>query len=194
MPRLANEQHEVFARAYASNGMQGTAAALLAGFAPGSAAKRASLLLKRSDVSARVRELVDTALKQADITADRTLLELARVGYSDIRSIFDEHGNLIPVRELPHDVAASIEGVDVVMTTEERVGADGQPVKVTTRTVKVRRGGKLAALRMLAQYHKILAPDPEDMVNAMLNYGDRLSRARARREQYRLSQGAAAKP
>ena len=46
-------------------------------------------------------------LKAADITAQRVLLELARVGFSDIRKIVDADGRLKALIDLDDDTAAA---------------------------------------------------------------------------------------
>lgn len=48
------------------------------------------------------------------IDPDRVLREAARLAYSDVRELFDPHGNLVPVRDWPDHLAAAIASVEVV--------------------------------------------------------------------------------
>ena len=52
--------------------------------------------------------------QRTEVAADRTLLEIARVGFSDLRRIFHEDGGLKHPHEWDDDTAASIASVEVV--------------------------------------------------------------------------------
>ena len=51
--------------------------------------------------------------KRTEVAADRALLEIARVGFSDLRRVFDEDGRLKPMSEWDEDTAAAISSVKV---------------------------------------------------------------------------------
>lgn len=82
------------------------------------------------------------------VKADRVLLELARIGFSDPRELVDSEGRLIPLQDLPEDVARSISSVKL-RTTKDK---DGKPVT----TVEVRFWDKLRALELLAKHLGLL--------------------------------------
>lgn len=63
--------------------------------------------------SARIEELSQELKAKFDIDAQRLMLELARVGLSDPRSLFDASGRLIPIHQLPEDAAAAISSIKV---------------------------------------------------------------------------------
>lgn len=48
------------------------------------------------------------------IDPDRVLREAARLAYSDARELFDEQGNLRPVKEWPDALASAVASVEVV--------------------------------------------------------------------------------
>jgi hypothetical protein len=48
------------------------------------------------------------------IDPDRTLRAAAGLAYSDIRQLFDKHGNLLAIHELPDSIAFAVAGVEVV--------------------------------------------------------------------------------
>jgi phage terminase small subunit len=51
--------------------------------------------------------------KRTEVAADRALLEIARVGFSDLRRLFDEHGRLKPPHEWDDDTAASVASIEI---------------------------------------------------------------------------------
>jgi phage terminase small subunit len=65
------------------------AAARAAGYAPSTARKNAAALLRRPSVAAVVRRELDARAERTRIAADRIVLELARVAFSDIGRIAD---------------------------------------------------------------------------------------------------------
>ena len=103
-------------------------------------------------------------LTLADVTAQRVMLELARVAFSDIRKIVDPvTGNLVPIQDL-----------------ETRYEKDGESV-TRVAVAKVRRYDKTPALAILARHFKIIGDDDASGVNALANaLADRLKLARER--------------
>jgi phage terminase small subunit len=184
MPRLSNEGHERFARLYAQD-HNTERAAVRAGFVPAVGRQLAA----RGDISARIRELAESTLLQAaDITAQRVMLELGRIAFSDVRNVFREDGSLIPVHELDDDAAASIQGIE--HETHYKVGrkvlnlatGEEEPEITAIRTAKIKRANKDAALQTLAKHFKLIG-DEGDGVNALANaLADRLKTARKRVE------------
>lgn len=77
------------------------------------------------------------------IDPDRALRELAALAYGDVRELFDEHGNLKPLHQLPAHVAAMIGGVEVLIKNAE--AGDGK----TDRVHKIKIWDKPKALQML---------------------------------------------
>lgn len=185
MPRLSNENHEAFARRYVRDFHADRSARDLGYTAQGYGTK----LLGQPEIAERVRELNDAMLKASDITAARVMLELGRIGFSDVRQVFDDKGNLIPIHELSDDAAAAIAGVEHETkwetTTELELDLEtGEMVKVKhrieARTVKIKRHSKDNALGLLAKHFKIVG-DEGDGVNALASaLADRLKTARKR--------------
>lgn len=81
VPQLENDRYERFCLEYVID-LNGTRAATAAGFSPKGARFRASELLKRSDVADRISELKAKQQQRLEITADRVLLEVARVAFA----------------------------------------------------------------------------------------------------------------
>lgn len=73
------------------------------------------------------------------------MLELARLGFSDARSLLDDDGNLLPLKQLPDDVAAAVQAVEFVM----RPGATRGEVD---RVCKIKLWDKNSALEKISKH------------------------------------------
>lgn len=100
-----------FAQEYAVD-MNGKAAALRAGYAEGSADRRATELMQKPVVQQMVKQVLDKIAKRLEITAERTMREIARRAYYDPRKLFDANGKLLPIHMLDEDLAAVVDGYD----------------------------------------------------------------------------------
>lgn len=171
MPALTDPRQEQFAQHYALNGHTGKAAQD-AGFA------RASgwALANNPAVQARVAEIVGRRFAKASITADRVVMELARIAFSDIRDLYDDNGDLLPPPDLPDDVAAIVSRIKVELKGRYVEGEERSVIAV----VDVKLADKMAALTILAKHFKVIG-DEADGVNALANIlSARLDSARAR--------------
>lgn len=92
----------------------------------------------------------DAVIRQELITAERTMLELARIAFADRTSIF-QNGRLLPLHEWPPDAAALLEGAEIIIKNAE--AGDGH----TDRVHKVHLAKKLGALEILAKHFGLLA-------------------------------------
>jgi phage terminase small subunit len=180
MARLSSNRHERFVVSYlqSENTLRAARACEIA-------PKYAEKLARRPDIQARIKELRERMLKMADINAQRVMLELARVGFGDIRGIYNEDGSLKPVHLLDADTAATVAGMEFEEKFIREVEEDlitGEPVVhvVPIRTVKIKRYDKNPALLTLAKHFKIVG-DEGDGVNALASaLADRLNAARKR--------------
>jgi phage terminase small subunit len=180
MPALENVSHELFAQHYSLNG-HAAEAAKFAGF---SGKSRVWAVHHRKEVQERVQELVEQRFSKVSITAERTMKELARIAFADIRDLYDDNGDLLPVHLLSDDVAATVSRIEVEIEAQEREGVDedGEPTKKRTLVVtkKIRQSDKMAALALLARHFKIVGEEGDGM-NALANaLADRLKSARRR--------------
>lgn len=88
------------------------------------------------------------ALKQADITAERTMLEIARVAFAGRATMWHD-GKLLPFDAWPADALALLEGFEVVI--KNAAAGDGH----TDTVHKVHLAKKLGALEILARHFGI---------------------------------------
>jgi len=80
------------------------------------------------------------------IDPDRALREAARLAYSDVRQLFDQQGQLLPVHKWPDGLAAAIGGIEVIKRNVD--SADGK----TDDVIKVKVWDKGKALEMLFKH------------------------------------------
>jgi phage terminase small subunit len=169
MPALTDPRREAFAQHYALNG-HSTRAAREAGYSG-----NAWHIANDPTVQSRVSEIVGRRFAKASITADRVVMELARIAFSDIRDLYDDEGNLLPPQDLPDDVAAIISRIKVELKGQGR-GED----RTVAAVLDIKMADKLGALTILAKHFKIIG-DEADGVNAIANIlSERLNSARAR--------------
>lgn len=130
--------------------LNGTQAAIRAGYAKKYADIQAVQLLKNTKVSACIQELQQKRQKRTDITADRVIKELARIAFFDIRNIFDDNGNLKSPHDLEDDTACAIASI------KSRVEKQGQDKEDWAEIKEYKSNDKLRALEMLAKHLGIL--------------------------------------
>lgn len=148
-----------FAYAYIANGKNGTEAAKTAGFSPKTAGSKANQLLKLVDVQQIIADATAKAAGIAGLSVERTLRELARIAYSDVRKLYDEDGNLIPVQNLDDDVAATVSSIEHV----EEFSGKGNERELVGYTKKLKVWDKKGALDMAMKFHGLYEKDNEQL-------------------------------
>lgn len=149
MPPLSNPKHELFAQERAK-GVSASWAYVRAGFKrhDGNAAR----LSGNEKVAARIEEIQSIAAKKVirklEVSAEKTLIEAARLAFSDIRKLFDADGNLKPVHEIDDDTAGAIKKVKVTTQPGKK---DEDPVHVT----EIEFWSKTDGVKLLGQHFKL---------------------------------------
>lgn len=152
-PGSAAQRIKLFVEALLSNGENVTQAAISAGFSPKSAASQGSRLLKNVKVRQELdNRRTEVALK-VGLSTERTLLEVARLAYSDPRKFYNSDGTLKPVHELDDDCAATIASIEL-----DEIKADGQVIGFTR---KLKQWDKNAALEKAMKFHGAYQRDNE---------------------------------
>lgn len=152
--KLTGKQ-EAFCQAYLID-FNGAKAARLAGYAEESSHVEASRLLSSANIQARINELRIQMGKGFNITRERIAQELARIGFFDIRSAYDENGELVPIKDLDDSTAAAIAGIEVSNNWDR--DENGKPV-ITGELKKIKISDKRAALDSLAKLMGYNEPD-----------------------------------
>lgn len=148
------EQMKLFAYAYFTNGGNGTQAAIEAGYSAKAAAQIGSRLLTYAKVQEILSSLHDKLKEKAIVTKERIAEELAKIGLFDIRTCYAESGALLPIKDLPGDAAAVINGIKVM----EEFAGFGEAREKIGETVEVKLNSKIAALSELIKLYGYAAP------------------------------------
>lgn len=140
--------------------LNGTQAALRAGFSPKSAAMHAVRMLRNEKIAAAIREAMQLREKRTRVTADRVLIEIERLAMWDPADVADVKSPE-EIKNLPEEVRRAIVGWTWTK--------DGRFV------IKL---AKERGLEMLARHHSLFN-DKLD-VNLKSGLADRLRKARER--------------
>lgn len=127
--------------------LNGTQAAIRAGYAESGARTEATRLLADADIVAELNRLRGEIAKTTQITPERILQEYARIGFSDVRKTLGANGELKNPQEWDDDTAAAIAGVEVVTRTSG-YGDDAAVEYVH----KIKTWDKKAALDSMAKH------------------------------------------
>lgn len=109
---------------------------------------KASELMSRDKVKARVKVLQAEHAERLAVDRARVIKEIARLALFDPRSLFDDKGVPLPIQELPGDAAAAIAGLEVLETFE----GSGDDRTFIGYTKKYKLADKNAALEKLAKH------------------------------------------
>ena len=115
-------------------------AAIRAGYSEKTAQEQASRLLSKVKVSDAIQQALKARETRTQVTADRVILELARIAFFDSRKLYEENGTPKAITELDDDAAAVLSQIDTAETME---GA---------RIRRYRVSDKLKALEMLGKH------------------------------------------
>ena len=165
MTTKLNPKQQRFVATYLID-LNATQAAIKAGYSKKTARSQGQRLLTHIDVSEAIAAKTVKRLEQLDVTAERVLREYARIGFMDIRKIFNDDGAMKPIGELGDDEAAVIAGVEVGEIVEDGVAIG--------RLKKIKLSDKLGALNSLAKHLGLLTDkvvvsgDPDNPIRLML--------------------------
>lgn len=141
----------------------GSSAARRAGYATSVCAQQAYENLRKPEIRAAIDARLAHLCADAEISSGRTLLELKRIGYYDVRRVFDG-GNLKLPTQLDDETAAAIREIEVVT----RNLGEGEVEYVN----KVKFHDKVPALIKLAERTGALKPDlvkaPEEGIRRVI--------------------------
>jgi phage terminase small subunit len=165
MPPLKNLRHEQFVQLYFADPEKNAERAYAnAGFQVKTAKEKSTSasacsvrLLKDARVQKRLAELVDRQIKRLDISADRVLVEMSRIAFSDVRKVVGENGYISDPAEWDDDMACAVAGLE----TEKLYEGKGKDRTFIGYTQKIKLWDKNTALTNLAKHFKLLTTDEE---------------------------------
>lgn len=169
-----NERHQRFVAEYLRD-LNGTRAAIAAGFSPKTARVQASRLLTKADIQAAIQAAQAKHLAKLDLTAENVLEQLRRIVMFDPASIYREDGSMLPVREMPAEARAVLAGIEVD-ELYDGVGKDRTRIGDTT---KVKFWDKNSAIKSAMAHLALLAPTEHRHEVLLRDMSDDQVRARA---------------
>jgi len=136
--------------------LNATQAAIRAGYSKKTAKEIGCENLTKPNIQEAIAEAMAERSARTEITADRVLEEIAKIGFSDIRDIFTNTDGLMRINDLPDDIASCVQSVEVVIRPSGEFYADGN--KVVEYVHKIRLSDKLRGLELLGK-HLVLFSD-----------------------------------
>ncbi|OZI09596.1 hypothetical protein BWI93_03165 [Siphonobacter sp. BAB-5385] len=138
--------------------LNGTQAAIRAGYSLRTANEQAAQLLQRPHIKAYIEERKSQLNQQLEnkylINKERVLLEYARIAFADLRCYFNENGSLKEVVDLTEDEAAALASSET-----EEMKEMGIPIG---ETKKIKLWDKLRALEGIRKVMGYDAPVKQD--------------------------------
>lgn len=124
--------------------LNATQAAIRAGYSKRTARFIACEVLEKPRVQAALQAAIEARSRRTQVSADRVLLELSRVGFADPRRVLKADGTLLALKEWPDDIAAAVASIEFT----SRKGADG----VLEQIAKLRFWNKPEALHLIGRH------------------------------------------
>lgn len=137
--------------------LNATQAAIRAGYSPKTANRIASENLSKPVIQEYIQTNRSSLQQKVGITVERVLNEYAKIAFSDIRNLFDENSRLLPVKDIPDEIAAALSSVEVDQLWA--MGMDGREEVGETKKVKV--WDKTKALDALGRHLGLFEKDNE---------------------------------
>jgi len=126
--------------------------AIAAGYSISLAKSGAYQWISNYKVKPHVFDAIQKALrersKRTEITQDRVLEEYAKLAFLNPKQFYTEEGDLIPIHELPDEVAAALTGIDV----DEIYTGKGKDRKKIGQTTKIKFSDKKGSLDSVAKH------------------------------------------
>jgi phage terminase small subunit len=138
-----NVKQEQFCREYLID-LNAAQAAIRAGYSKRSARTIGHRLLTNDDVQATISKLKADRSREVGVDAQWVLKRLVRIADFDIRKLFDNEGNLLPIKQLDEDTALALASIDI----GEITNGDG----FISQTKKVKAIDKRAALELIGRH------------------------------------------
>jgi phage terminase small subunit len=153
-----------FVSAYALTILQdgkgnGKQACISMGVPEAGAANRAVVYLKSDRVKSAIAVLMDQRCKRYDVTSEKIVAELAKMGFSNMRDylVFGKDGSAsIDWSTMTEEQAAAIQEV-TIKTYPERTGQDddGKPTFEQVKEIKFKLHDKKGSLELLGKTQKL---------------------------------------
>ena len=143
--------------------LNATRAAIRAGYSAKTAEQQGYQLLQKPSVQAAIAARQKEREQRTAVTADRVLLEAARLALFDPRKLFNDDGSPKGIHELDDDTAAAVAGIDVL----EQFEGYGKDRVFVGCVKKYRIADKNSALEKLFRHHGLYERDNEQKTDPL---------------------------
>ena len=109
-----NQRQELFCREYI-NDLNGTQAAIRAGYSPKTADRMAYELLKKPEIQAFVLQSKAERVEEVKIDANYVLKRLIEIDEMDVADILDDGGDFLPIKQWPKTWRTTLSGLDIAI-------------------------------------------------------------------------------
>jgi phage terminase small subunit len=110
------ERIKLFIRYYPKLKFNGTKAAIEAGYSKKSARAKASQLLAKVNVQKAIKKQLDNRLAKIDLNQDSVLLELKKIGFSDIKDYVNIDSKGVTLKDLEYIDTSAVQSIKVTKT------------------------------------------------------------------------------
>lgn len=128
--------------------LNATQAAIRSGYSEKTAYSQGQRLLSHVEVAAALAKAQEKRAARTEITADRVLQELAKIGFSDVRKVFTENGGLVNPADLDDETASTVAAIEVVTRRTPGAGEEAEIEYVH----KIKQWDKLGALTQIGRH------------------------------------------
>ena len=160
--RSLTPRQERFVQEYLID-LNATQAAIRAGYSKKTAEWIGPQQLTKSHVAQAVAQGMKARGERTAVTADRVLLEAARLALFDPRKLFNDDGSPKGITELDDDTAAAVAGIEVV----EQFEGSGKDRVFVGYLKKYRIADKNSALEKLFRHHGLYERDNEQKTDPL---------------------------
>jgi len=144
--------------------LNGTQAAIRAGYSAKTAEFQASKMLSKGKVQEAIQEALDKRAERTEITADRVLLEIARLAFSDIREYIDIGADgCVQVKtfeDMPKGASRAIQYIKEKKRIIASGKGDGEET-ILESTFELKLWDKVKALEQLGKHLGFLFNNPD---------------------------------
>ena len=178
MARKTSIRQEMFAREYVID-LNGTRAAIAAGYSEKSAAQNASVLIRNKKVIAIIDKLNSKRASKLEITAEKLDEETARLAFSNMGDFVstDEQGKPkgIDLSKLTREQWAAVQEI-----REDTTGGSGDGERKAVLRTTLKLSDKKAALELLYRRQGLLTDKTQ--VSGLEGLADQLAAMRSRKQ------------
>lgn len=139
--------------------LNATAAAKRAGYKDPNIGRQ---LITKNNVSAAIESAMQNRQKRTEITQDMVISELAKLGFFDIRKMFDKNGKPLDISQIDDDTAAALVGLDV----QDVADSDGNYIGFIK---KYKMADKIKALELLGKHLGTWEPKDDKKHDAIMD-------------------------